>query len=205
MAELIVSTLIISLLHALIPSHWMPLVTISKILKWNHAKTLRATFIVALSHCLSTILLGLVIAFAGNYFVNHFSAFTEYIAPAILVFMGVWFLIRHHRHKHFHLHLDENLSFANERKLMVTIILTMFLSPCLEIEAVFASAGTQGWLLVAIISGVYILFTIGGMMLWMQLALHGLQKINSHRIEHNAGLISGIVLIITGLLTYFIH
>jgi hypothetical protein len=103
------------------------------------------------------------------------------------------------------LHLDETLPFGNQRKLMFTILLTMFLSPCLEIEALFVTAGTMSWLIVLLIALVYLVVTTIGMVLWMRLALHGLNRINSHKIEHNAGLISGVVLILTGVITYLIH
>lgn len=205
MAELVVSTFIISFLHALIPSHWMPIVTISRILKWNRAQTMRATVMASLAHCLSTILLGIVLALGGNLLGEHVEEFTEFFAPAILVLLGLWFIIRHSRHKHFHLHLDENLPFGNQKKLMFTILLTMFFSPCLEIEALFVSAGTISWWIVLAVAGVYLVVTTIGMVLWMRLALHGLNRLNSHKIEHNAGLISGVVLILTGVVTYLVH
>jgi hypothetical protein len=88
---------------------------------------------------------------------------------------------------------------------MFTVLLTMFLSPCLEIEALFVSAGAIGWEIVLIIALVYLVVTTLGMVLWMRLALHGLKRINAHQIEHNAGLISGLVLILTGVITYLVH
>jgi len=205
MAEFLISTLIISVLHALIPSHWMPLITIGKIFKWSHSKTLKYTFYLALAHCSSTILLGLILGVAGHYFEENIELFAELIAPLILVLMGIWFLIRHHKHKHFHLHLDESLSFASERKIMFTILMTMFLSPCLEIEAVFVGASTHGWFLVVIVALVYFAVTTVGMLVWMRVALKGIKRLNSHKIEHSAGLISGIVLIATGIISYLVH
>lgn len=205
MAELLTSTFIISLLHALIPSHWMPIVTLSKMLKWTHGQTIRTTIIASLAHCLSTILLGVIIALTGELIGQHVHLFTSLIAPIILVVLGLWIIIKHSRHKHFHLHLDENLPVQNQRKLLFTILLAMFLSPCLEIEALFVSAGTQGWWVVGAMSITYLVVTTIGMVVWISLALHGLKRLNSHKIEHNAGLISGIVLILTGVVSYFWH
>ncbi|HYG52432.1 MAG TPA: hypothetical protein VD905_16085 [Flavobacteriales bacterium] len=205
MAELLTSTFIISLLHALIPSHWMPIVTLSKILKWDHGKTIRTTIIASLAHCLSTILLGVAIAFSGKLISQEVETFTEIVAPVILAVLGLWIIIKHSRHKHFHLHLDENLPVENQKKLLFTILLAMFLSPCLEIEALFVSAGAQSWWLVWAMSLTYLVVTTIGMVLWMSLALRGLKRLNSHKIEHNAGLISGIVLILTGAVSYFLH
>jgi hypothetical protein len=41
-------------------------------------------------------------------------------------------------------------------------------------------------------------------MLWIHFAYKGLVKLNWHKWEHNAGLISGGVLIVTGILSFFI-
>ena len=38
------------------------------------------------------------------------------------------------------------------------------------------------------------------MLIWVGIALRGLQKLDWHAWEHNAGLITGIVLIVSGLL-----
>lgn len=205
MVELLISTFIISFLHALIPSHWMPIITLSKIFKWDHKHTIRTTIIASLAHCASTILLGIVLAISGSLIGKNIEYFSSLIAPIILATLGLWVIIRHSKHKHFHLHLDENLPYENQKKLMFTILLTMFLSPCLEIEALFVSAGTMGWLMVLLIAVVYLVVTTIGMVVWMNLALKGLNKLNSHKIEHNAGLISGIVLILTGVVSYFLH
>lgn len=183
----------------------MPIVTISRILKWTHGKTIRTTIIASLAHCLSTILLGVIIALSGKLISEQVEMFTDLIAPIILVVLGLWIIVKHSRHKHFHLHLDENLPVENQRKLLFTILLAMFLSPCLEIEALFVSAGTQGWWMVGAMALTYLVVTTIGMVLWMSLALKGLKKLNSHKIEHNAGLISGLVLILTGVVSYFLH
>jgi nickel/cobalt transporter (NicO) family protein len=37
------------------------------------------------------------------------------------------------------------------------------------------------------------------------MATQGLKKIDWHKVEHNSGLVSGIILIVTGLLFIFSH
>ncbi|HNG90955.1 MAG TPA: hypothetical protein PK858_12145, partial [Saprospiraceae bacterium] len=66
-------------------------------------------------------------------------------------------------------------------------------------------AGAQGWATVAWVGTVYALLSVLGITLWVALAQSGLQRLNWHRIEHNAGLISGGVLVVTGLLSFFAH
>ena len=83
-------------------------------------------------------------------------------------------------------------------------MIAMFLSPCMEIEAYFLLAGTQAALLVWCIALLYLLITTTGMVLLVRFAYKGLLKLNWHSLEHNAGIITGLTLVATGILTLFI-
>jgi hypothetical protein len=41
------------------------------------------------------------------------------------------------------------------------------------------------------------------MLLWVWLVLGGLKRLDWHKLEHNAGLITGVTMVISGLLLYF--
>ena len=81
----------------------------------------------------------------------------------------------------------------------------MFLSPCFEIEAYFLVAGAQGFLFVVSLAALYTVITVSGMVLWVRLAFKGMQKMNWHALEHNAGVITGVTLIISGIISFFIR
>ena len=55
--ELFVSVLAISILHAILPNHWLPVVAISRQLGWDGRKTAGVTMLAALAHSLSTVLI----------------------------------------------------------------------------------------------------------------------------------------------------
>ena len=80
----------------------------------------------------------------------------------------------------------------------------MFFSPCMEIEAYFLLAGTQAAWLVIFIALLYLLITTAGMLLLVRFAYKGLLKLNWHSLEHNAGIITGLTLVITGIVIFFI-
>jgi nickel/cobalt transporter (NicO) family protein len=42
------------------------------------------------------------------------------------------------------------------------------------------------------------------MLIWVNLVLHGLRQLDWHRWEHNAGIITGVALILTAL-SMFLH
>jgi len=50
----------------------------------------------------------------------------------------------------------------------------------------------------------YSIITIAGMLIWIRIVYKGLLKLNWHKWEHNAGIITGLVLIITGIVSFFI-
>jgi hypothetical protein len=65
-------------------------------------------------------------------------------------------------------------------------------------------AGSHGLWAVISLSLLYTLTTVGGMIVWVQLVWHGLKLANSHALEHYAGIISGAVLILAGIIG-FLH
>jgi len=40
--------------------------------------------------------------------------------------------------------------------------------------------------------------------LWVRLAYKGFLKLNWHTLEHNSGIITGLTLVITGIISFFI-
>lgn len=203
MYSIITGSLIISLLHAVIPNHWLPIIAIGRKEKWPVSEVLRVTFICAVAHGLSTIIIGLFLGLLGAGLSDNIHYFTHIIAPVILILLGIVFIYRHHRHKHFH--LNGGIEKKQSKKAIIFALFTaMFLSPCMEIEAYFLLAGTYAWWLVWLIAGMYFLITTTGMMLLVWLAYKGLLKLNWHSLEHNAGIITGVVLIVTGIISFFI-
>ena len=203
MTSIIIGSFLISLLHAVIPNHWLPVLAIGRKEGWDLKETERVTFISGLAHVLSTIIIGVLLGIIGVELSDHIEHFTHIIAPSILILIGLYFVRQHYVHHHFHV---ENLK-TNGRpkgKIISALVITMFLSPCMEIEAYFLMAGTKGWWMLGSIALMYMVITIAGMLLWIRLAYKGLLKLNWHKWEHNAGLISGGVLIITGILSFFV-
>ncbi|HRJ29795.1 MAG TPA: hypothetical protein PLV21_03755 [Cyclobacteriaceae bacterium] len=203
MITLITGSLILSILHALIPNHWLPVLAISKKENWTIQETTVVTFASGLSHVVSTVLIGILLAFLGIELSERIEHFAHLIAPIVLVVLGVFYIYQHHRHRHFHLHGgDKPLS---KRKIVLSLVIAMFFSPCFEIEAYFLMAGAHGWNQVAFLVILYTVVTIGGMVMWIRLTYRGLFKLNWHALEHNAGIITGATLITTGVASFFIH
>jgi len=211
MYQIFIGSLVLSLIHALIPNHWIPLIAISKTEKWTQRQTLLATAITGFAHTLSTILVGIAVGLIGHKLSSSYSAVSTLAAPLILLGLGLVYVIidirgmPHHHHQH-----DHNPSpvtgtgKSKWRAILVSLSVAMFLTPCIEIEAYYFQAGSIGWLGIFIVSSVYLIMTILVMLTLVYLAFNGMKTFNSHFLEHHEKGITGAVLIALGLLAFFV-
>lgn len=204
MISIITGSLIISLLHALIPNHWLPVLAIGKKEGWSLGETSRITFISGLFHVISTVIIGILLGLIGEELADHLDHFTHVIAPSILVLLGLYFIRQHYRHHHFHVE-KEKIEKKTKGSIITALVVAMFLSPCMEIEAYFLLAGTKGWYMMALIAIMYSVITITGMLIWVRIVYKGLLKLDWHKWEHNAGIITGLTLVATGMISFFIQ
>lgn len=203
MLSIITGSLIISLLHAVIPNHWLPVIAIGRKEQWSLEEVTKVTLVCALAHGVSTVLIGVILSFLGSKLDDNLTHFTNIIAPVILIAIGLIFIYRHHVHKHFHIN-DELKKKKTKAAIITALIIAMFFSPCMEIEAYFLLAGAVGTWLVILIAATYLVVTTAGMVLLVRYAYKGILKLNWHSLEHRAGIITGFTLVITGILSFLI-
>ena len=203
MEQLIIGSVLLSLLHAVIPNHWLPIIAVGKKQHWTLKEISRVTVMAAIAHAVSTILLGFLLAFVGSELAERVAQFTGIVAPIILIVMGIFFIYRHHTHQHFH--LDEINGGRSKAKIIGALVVAMFFSPCIEIEAYFLLAGAHPTGVIYFIALLYAVITTAGMLLLVRFAYLGWLKLNWYALEHNAGIITGLTLVATGILTFFIE
>lgn len=205
MIQLFAATFLVSLLHALIPSHWIPLLSISRTYKWSRNETLRMSFFLSCAHILSSLLIGLFLGFLGLSLQDRLENSFQSISSGLLVIFGLYFLYRHHTHHHFHVD-DELLEPpVRKRQLFLSLMMFMILSPCMEITGFFFKSAAFGtWALLG--TGViYTITSMVSMIAWVYFLYYGFQKINAHQWEHRSGILTGITIILTGILSFFIN
>jgi hypothetical protein len=207
LSQIIIGAFLLSIVHASIPNHWIPLVALSKSEKWNEKLTLGITAIAGFAHTLSTIIIGIIVGFLGYKLSASYSFIVGVIAPSILILLGIIYLIlsiRGNKHHHHDIHIDETKK-KTTTAIILTLTISMFFSPCLEIEAYFFVASKLGWEGIIAVSVVYTVVTIAGMLLLVWLGMKGVRKIKSHFLEHHEKTITGILLIVLGIAGYFIR
>ena len=205
MTTLLTGTIMLSLLHGLIPSHWLPVLALKEKFNWQGSKTVRIAAMAALAHSLSTFMLGVFLGLFSLSLAEMLNSYTRWVIPALLIAIGFYFIIQHHRHHHFHFNEKQKLDQAGATQVVTLLVFMMFLSPCLEIEAYFLMAGTHGWPMILTVGLLYTIVSVLGITFWVYLAQKGLHRFNWHRLEHNTGLVSGCILIITGIISFFTH
>ncbi|MCI0472366.1 MAG: hypothetical protein L0Y76_02150 [Ignavibacteria bacterium] len=212
MLSLIIGSLLLSVTHALIPNHWFPLAAVSKSENWTKRETIEVTALTGFLHTLSTIIIGIIIGFIGYKLGDTIEIVSEIYAPVILIGLGSYFIIKNLRDKsHTHCHINpEQIKQASKKSkaAIITALGTMmFFSPCVEIEAYYFTAGQFGWTGILLLSAIYLFVTVFVMIIIVELSRKSIDVLNKklHFLEHYEKLITGVILILLGILSFFIH
>lgn len=205
MIQILLGTLFLGLIHALIPNHWLPLVAVAKAEAWSRKDLTRIAFLSALAHVSGTVLLGIVLGNVGKTLAHRYDDYVHIIAPVLLIVFGlVYFTINlpHHNHSK---QADVSSYKKSKRRWILIFVVMMFLSPCLEVESLFLSAGAYGMNHVFAMAFAYAIVSISGIVALVLLAFQGVKLMNAHFFEHHEKRLTGGILIGVGILSFFIH
>lgn len=210
MWQIFIGSITLSLIHALIPNHWIPLIAIGKSEKWTRRETLSATVITGFAHTLSTVIIGVLVGFLGYALSDRYTLISQTIAPLILVGLGAIYVVidmvksrKHHHPQHDHFNTSKTAG-KSRWAVLTSLSIAMFLTPCIELEAYYFQAGTIGWSGIFIVSAVYTFTTVAVMLLLVYFGMKGIKRFNSHFLEHHEKLMTGIILIILGCLALLV-
>jgi len=206
--EILLGSLALSLLHAAIPSHWLPLVALSRTQDWSQRELLGTTAIVGAAHTLSTIAIGVLVGLVGYTIAGTHEALLRTVAPAILVLLGLALVVQglrgHHHHHHHGPDLSED-SRVTRWSVVISLSVAMFFSPCLEIEAYYLHASLYGWQGIALVSAVYFVVTVAGMVLLVEIGSRSARRLRFHFLEHHERLLTGLLLVGLGVAAYLLR
>lgn len=205
MFSVIAGTVLLAFVHALIPNHWLPLVAVARAEQWKAQEVTSITFLAALAHVLGTVALGFILGFIGKELEQEYGNTIYVVSSLLLIVFGLIYFTVNLPHHHHSGQTDVVAYKRSRRKWILIFIVMMFLSPCLEVESLFLSAGVYGMGLVFMLGVIYAVVSITGIMLLVSLGVKGTNLLSAHFIEHNEKRISGIVLIAVGIISFFLH
>ena len=206
MLQIFLGSLLLSVIHSSIPNHWLPLVAISRSENWSRRETMFATAIAGFSHTISTIFIGVLVGLLGFNLLENYESVVRIIAPVVLITLGSMYILFGLKHSDTHVHNSKRMTNKGSKMAIIaSLSFGMFFSPCIEIEAYYFSAGLMGWSGILIVSVVYLIVTVIGMLLLVDLGIRGINKLNWHFLEHNERRVTGTVLILLGFLAFFVY
>jgi hypothetical protein len=83
----------VGVLHTIVPDHWVPITLIARQRGWSKSETARAAFQAGTGHVLSTLVIGLVVWFAGVAGAARFGHLVETASSIALIAFGGWIAI----------------------------------------------------------------------------------------------------------------
>jgi putative Mn2+ efflux pump MntP len=205
MFSVIAGTVLLAFVHALIPNHWLPLVAVAKAEGWKQREVTSVTFFAALAHVTGTVILGLVLGFIGKELQEEYGKIIYLVSAVLLIVFGLIYFTVNLPHHHHSEQKDVAAFKRSKRKWILIFIVMMFLSPCLEVESLFLSAGAYGMATVILMAVIYAIVSICGILLLVNLGYKGVNLLPAQFIEHNEKRISGAVLILVGIISFFLH
>ncbi|WP_431217089.1 hypothetical protein ACQ86N_22610 [Puia sp. P3] len=137
MYSIITGTIILSIIHALIPNHWLPLVAIARTERWSKSELFLISSVTATAHVMGTVILGTILGIIGSTLAHKYEDYIHIIAPVLMIAFGlVYFSI----HRSYHADpVDDNVKVyrKSRKKVILFFVLMMFLSPCPEVQSLF--------------------------------------------------------------------
>ncbi len=205
MFTVIAGTVLLAIVHALIPNHWLPLVAVARAEQWEQKEVTTITLLAALAHVTGTIALGIVLGLIGKELTEEYGRIIYVISSLLLIVFGLIYFTVNLPHHHPAEHTDIAAYRRSKRRWVLIFIVMMFLSPCLEVESVFLSAGVFGMGIVILLALIYAIVSVLGILFLVSVGYKGINLIPSSFIEHNEKRISGIILILVGIGSFFLH
>ena len=209
MIPILFGAVILSMIHAIMPDHWIPVVMIGKTERWSRKEIFWITALIAIPHIISTILIGIIIGIIGYTLSSTHEFVMGIAAPLILVALGLVYVSldfkAHNQHSHESFIKTNTLSKKSKFAIILPLATALFFSPCVAIGSYFFVAGTRGWSGIFIVSAIYLIVTILGMILMVNLGLKGMGKIKWTFLEQHEKGVTGMVLVALGILIYFME
>lgn len=205
MLSLLTATVLLAAVHALIPNHWLPLVAVAKAERWTKKEISTITLLAAAAHVFGTVILGLVLGLIGKELQEQYGRTINIAMAVLLIAFGLIYFTVNLPHHHHSTQKDVQDYEKSKRRWVLVFVGMMALSPCLEVESLFLSAGAFGMGAVASMAGAYAVISILGIWLLVSLGMKGVDLLPAEFIEHNEKKISGAVLILVGIVTFFLH
>lgn len=200
--------LTVALLHAALPTHWLPFVLAGRAQKWSFKRTASILFIAGAGHVLTTSLIGAAVVWFGIQLHESFEHILVIIASLGVLAYGVYNIWQHfHGIKHSHCdhhepHHHDYKKSSRDGWAVLSLLAFLTFSPCESFLPVYVSAWQTGWVGFGALTLMLTVGTLLAMFTFMSLAYYGMRQFQMNWLEDHERLITGIILILLSILIY---
>lgn len=92
-ALLVLAVAAVGVLHTLVPDHWVPIALVARRHGWTRRQTARAAAIAGLGHTISTLIIAIIVWYAGVVFAERFGRDVNIVTSVLLIGFGAWVVI----------------------------------------------------------------------------------------------------------------
>jgi ABC-type nickel/cobalt efflux system permease component RcnA len=200
MIWLAASAALVGLVHSLSPSHWLPVVLVTKARKWPTRTAILGALVAASGHILVSIALGFVaIEIGAQLLASQEEAIEKYAGLGLALFgvaYGTWAYVRHLQCRgHEHHGPDPK----RDRKGPFLFLFTLGFAPCIAVLPVFATAATAGAAAVALTMAAFAGGVLTALVGATLLVTFGVMKLDHPVFEHYGDVITGAAVACLGL------
>ena len=193
-----VTGFVAALLHAALPTHWLPFVLVGRAQGWSGRKTLAVTALAGGGHIVSTVVLAVILMTAGMALEERFGLVLTRIAGAVLIGFGLLYLFskapavqpgeaRPRRR-------------VSDLAAILGLVGVLVLSPGETFASVLLAGLPYGWGGFAVLSLVLASATLGGMLLFTGASWAGAARLRLDVVERYERLLLGGALCVLGVL-----
>lgn len=196
-----------ALLHAVLPTHWLPFVAVGRAQGWSRAVILTVTVLAGLAHIASTAVVGSLLTYAGG-MAPWITRAMPFLAAAVLVGFGLWYLARAWLQTPAPVGLGAQAApraRVSDGAAIWGLVGLMALSPGEALLPVYVGAGVHGWGVVALLTLAFAAGTVLGMAVFTGLALEGVERFRLQRWARYERVALGVVLIVLAVFVVALH
>jgi hypothetical protein len=186
-----------ALLHAALPTHWLPFVLVGRAQGWSGRKTLAVTALAGGGHILATLTLAVLLMGAGLALGERVGPILQVVAGGVLIAFGLFYLLR----------APPNVDgvAAPRRRVsdmaaVLGLVGVLALSPGETFASVLLAGLPYGWSGFAILSAVLASATLGGMLVFTGASWMGAARLKLDRAERLERRVLGAALCALGIL-----
>lgn len=206
---LIIAVAAVGVLHTLVPDHWVPIALVARKHGWTRGQTARAAAIAGVGHTVSTLVIAVIVWYAGVVYAERFGRDVDVLTSIALIGFGGWVVFGAVRELRAPAAVAEAVppvhAHGHRTSSRTALLLIVGSSPMVEGIPAFFAAWRYGLALIAIMSAVFAVSTIVTYVALCVASASGLERLRMGPFERYGEVLSGAVIMALGIVFIFIR